>query len=136
MHIIKGLFYFVFLSFLILGVYFCFSQIKNDNSVIGDKPLKEAYDKGEEVLSKQYVNSCYELRDAARLFYTESSFDTPITSGSVTTLQIYGKKPVSGNWRIDNNGKVILENIVYDSYICNTVMNDKDDKIDCKKKGE
>lgn len=132
--LIKGLFGLFIVFLLGYGVFFCFQQIKNDkSSTTGFNDLKDAYDKSETVIRKQYIYACYELRDAAKLFYTESCLNTPISSGDVTQLSVYGKRPTSGTWYLDETGKMILENVVYDSYVCSTVMDENKDTIDCQK---
>ena len=130
---LKFFFSFILLFVLSFGVYFCFQHVYKKNTNKGTSHIKGAYDKAENVILKQYVNSCYELRDAAKLFYTESYLNGEVSSGSVINLQIYGKKPTSGTWYIDSKGNVILKDVIYDSYICNTVMDDTNNIMDCKK---
>ena len=70
-------------------------------------------------------DAAYGLADAVRLQYVEQMYsdagNTAVSySGDITSIKVSGTQPDTGTWSIDNEGSVILTNIVFGEYTCNT----------------
>lgn len=79
------------------------------------------------------INSSYNIIDTIYLQYLEqmsSGNGTVQYEGSVTDLKMSGIKPKSGLWRIDQNGVVIIKDVIFDDYSCSGTKN----SIKCNKK--
>lgn len=120
--LIKGICICFFSLFLLFGVYYVFQFFSEKH---GKKILIEEVEKEKNTIQKingrNVIYDCYGVRDAVKLYYTESLLtDTPITSGSVTSLSVSGRKPISGTWLVDDSGVIILTDVLFDDYVCFT----------------
>ena len=73
-------------------------------------------------------DAAYGLADAVRLQYVEQMYadsgnQTVSYNGLITSIKVSGTKPDSGYWSIDNEGSVILTDIKFGEYTCDSIDN-------------
>ena len=94
-------------------------------AILPPAPKPPAVQKIEYTKENAAISSSNNIIDIINLQYIEqmASGGTVQYDGSVTNLKISGIKPKSGLWRIDQNGVIIIKDVIFDDYSCSGIKN-------------